>query len=131
MSTDQNKTILRRCLEAYRPGNLSALEQLADEYYAADYILHDPDWPDLPPGPAGAKQFARRVYQDAPDTKVTVEDLVAEGDKVASRFTVSSTDAATGKPARYLGMLISRFAGGKIAEEWALGVLATETSTPS
>jgi hypothetical protein len=69
MSTEQNKTVLRRWWEAFGPGNLGALEQLADECFAADCVLHDPDWPDLPPGPEGIKQFARRVYKDAPDTK--------------------------------------------------------------
>jgi predicted ester cyclase len=122
MSTEQNKAVLRRQLKAFGPGNLSLLEQLADELYTADYTLHDPGSPDLPPGPDGVKQFVRGMVAAMPDGHITVEDLVAEGDKVASRFTVHGTDAATGKPVKLLVMSISRFAGGKIAEEWQLGV---------
>jgi hypothetical protein len=44
---------------------------------------------------------------------------------------VSSTDAATGKPKRFLVMGISRFAGGKMVEEWKIGVPAPATSTPA
>jgi ketosteroid isomerase-like protein len=107
------------------------LDQLADELYTADYVLHDPGAPDRPPGPEGMKQFARGALKSWPDLNVTIEDLVAEGDRVASRITVSGTDASTGKPWRLLGMSIIRFVGGKIAEEWQLAVPAAEASTPS
>ena len=124
MSANENKAAIRRQLEAFKTGNVSVLEKLADELYAADYVLHDPDYPGLPPGPEGVKQFVRGALQNMPGVHVTIEDMVAEGDQVATRFTVHGTDASTGKPVRMVVMAISRFVNGKIAEEWELGVPA-------
>ena len=124
MSTEQNKAVLRRWIEAFKPANISKLDQLADELYTADYVLHDPSVPDLPPGPEGVKRFVRGVFKNWRDASLTIDDLVAEGDRVASRFSVSGADASTGKPKCILGMAISRFVGGRIAEEWQLGVPA-------
>jgi predicted SnoaL-like aldol condensation-catalyzing enzyme len=124
MSAEQNKAAIRRQLEGLNTRNVSVLEKLADELYAANYTLHDPDYPGLPPGPEGVKQFVRGTLESMPDVHVTIEDMVAEGDRVATRFTVDGTNASTGKPMRILVMAISRFVGGKIAEEWELGVPA-------
>ena len=124
MSAEQNKAAIRRQLEAFETGDVSILEKLADELYAADYVLHDPDYPDLPRGPEGVKQFVRGALQNMPGVHVTIEDMVAEGDRVATRFTVHGTNVSTGKPMRMLVMSISRFVGNKIAEEWQLGVPA-------
>jgi predicted ester cyclase len=122
MSTEGNKAVLRRWFEALNKGGISALEKLADELFTADFVLHDPAFPGLPPGPEGVKQFVRGVLQSMPDIHMTFEDMVAEGDRVASRAIVSGTDATTGKLVRLLVMAIDRFVGGKIAEEWELGV---------
>ena len=124
MSTEQNKAILQRWMDAFNEHDLAQLDRLADELYTNDYILHDPGFPALPPGPAGVKQFVHDVLSSSSDFQITVEDLVAEGDRVVCRFEVRSTDALTGKPTRTLVMGISRFAGGKIAEEWQLSVPA-------
>ena len=124
MSTEQNKAVLRRWIEAFKPGNVSTLDQLADELYTADFVGHDPSFPDLPPGPEGVKQFVRGAFKSWPDIHIAIEEMIAEGDSVASRLTVSGTDASTGKPGMLLVMAIDRFVGGKIAEEWQLGVPA-------
>ena len=124
MSTEQNKAILQRWMDALNEHDLAQLDRLADELYTNDYILHDPGFPTLLPGPAGVKQFVHAVLSSSSDFHITVEDLVAEEDRVASRIEVRSTDVLTGKPTRTLVMGISRFAGGKIAEEWQLGVPA-------
>ena len=122
MSAEQHKATLRRILEGWNTHSLSAMEALADELLTTDYVLHDPDIRDLPPGPEGIKQFARGVLEHMPDIHITIQDLVAEEDRVAGRFTVNSTDASTGKPQSLQVMSISRFVDGKIAEEWQLGV---------
>lgn len=125
MPTEQNKAILQRWMDAFNEHDLDLLDRLADELYTADYVLHDPDFLDLPPGPAGVKQFVRSLPKNWTDVNVVVDELVAEGDRVASRFTVGGVDASIGKPLRLHGLAISRFADGKIAEEWQLAVPAT------
>ena len=124
MSAEQNKAAIRRQLEGLNTRNVSVLDKLADELYAASYTLHDPDYPGLPPGPEGVKLFVHGLLQSMPDVHVTIEDMVAEGDRVATRFNVDGTNASIGKPMRMLVMVISRFAGNKIAEEWEIGVPA-------
>ena len=129
MSTEQNKATLRRWMEGWNTRDVNVMEALADENSTTDYILHDPSLPGGSlVGIAAAKQWVRDVLKNAPDVRITIEDLVAEGDKVASRFTVHGTDASTGKPVTTLVMAISRFVGDKVAEEWQLAVTA-ETQT--
>jgi len=120
-AAEQNKAVIRRQLEAFGPGKLSALEQLADELYTADYVVHDPGSPGLPPRPEGVKVFVRGFLTAFPDARITVENQIAEGDKVTTRFTMRGTDAASGKPMTMQVLCLSRFAGGKIAEEWQIG----------
>jgi predicted ester cyclase len=122
MFAEQHKATLRRLLEGWNAHSLSTMETLADELVTADYVLHDPGIPYLPPGPDGIRQFARGVFEHMPDIHITIEDLVAEGDRVAARLTVHSTEMSTGKPQTMLSMVISRFVDSKIAEEWQLGV---------
>jgi len=89
---------------------------------------------EVPPGTAGIKQFIS-IYRTAyPDTHFTVEDQVAEGDKVATRWTATGTHrgelmgiAPTGKRVTVTGIAITRVTNGKIVETWnnfdALGQL--------
>lgn len=53
-----------------------------------------------------------------PNIKITVEEQLAEGDRIATRMTAYGTSKATGKPVHLIGMNISRFVGNRIAEEW-------------
>jgi predicted SnoaL-like aldol condensation-catalyzing enzyme len=124
MSTEANKATIRRGTAVQNTGNVSAIEALMDELYTDDYVLHDPKLPKLPPGPAGAKQIVRWLYKTMPDYNLTIEHMVAEGDLVASRYTGRGTNAETGKAVIDHLMLISRFVGDKIAEEWELVVEA-------
>jgi steroid delta-isomerase-like uncharacterized protein len=139
MSTEENKAITRRWFAELNKGNLAA----ADEIYAAHYILHDPNNPpDLPPGPEGVKQFLAPFLTAFPDTQGTIEDLVAEGDKVAVRYTIRGTHqgefqgiAPTGKQVTMTGTGIIRFAGGQMVEEWqnddVLGLLQQIGAIPA
>jgi predicted ester cyclase len=122
MSTEKNKATLQRWMDVMNKKDLNVLDKLADELYTADFFEHDPGMPDMERGPEGVKKFVHQVLKDAPDMHLTIEDMVAEGDKVACRVTVTSTDAATGKPASLLILWIDRFEGDKIAEEWELAV---------
>src|SRR5437588_12720359 len=79
MSSEQNKaTINRVAKELWTGGNLS----VADEVLASSYILHDPSVPSLGRGIEPFKQFAAQYHTAIPDLKLTINDMVADGDKV-------------------------------------------------
>ena len=121
--SEENKAIVRRQEEElFTQGNLDA----ADEVYAPDYVGHDPSNPEDIRGPEAAKQAAADYRKAFPDLQVTVEDLIAEGDRVAARLRFRGTHlgeldgiAPTGWRVDCTGIVISRMEGGKIAEDWA------------
>jgi steroid delta-isomerase-like uncharacterized protein len=122
---EQNKDLVRRWFAELNKGNLAA----ADDLYAANYVLHDPGAPpNLPPGPEAVKQFLAPFVAAFPDTQGTIEDLVAEGDKVVVRFTIRGTQQGafagmppTGKAVAMTGISIMRIVDGKFEEEWEIG----------
>ncbi|RME85979.1 MAG: ester cyclase [Caldilineae bacterium] len=119
----QNKAIARRVLEeAANQRNLDLL----DELLAADYVLHDPSNP-MVQDRETYKQFLGGHFTAFPDAKWTIDDLVAEGDRVVVRWTLSGTHEGplmgippTNKSFAMSGISIYRLADGKIAEEWAV-----------
>ncbi len=132
MSAEENKAIVRRFYEEFiNKGNL----RIVHELHTPDYQHHDPDAPD--PG-GGAEGYIRRnaVFLEAfPDRRLTIEDQIAEGDKVASRITMRATHTgdlpgipATGRTVNIESMHFCRISDGRIAEEWelfdALGMLS-------
>ena len=129
MSTQDNLALVQRWFnEVSTQGNLS----VADEIFAADYVNHDPTgWPQ---GPLGAKTAASAYRAGYSDLAFTIEDQIAEGDRVTTRWTAYGTHDGelygvppTGKKVIVTGISIERIAGGKIAETWvnfdALGML--------
>jgi len=129
MSAD-NKALVRRYVEeVLNRKNLAII----DELFAPTFVDHDSSMPEAR-GPAGVKRLAGMVHVSFPDLHFSVEDLVAEGDKVAYRYTVRGTHtgdfmgiAPTGKQFVATGIHIYRVADGKFQEEWEnwdmLGVL--------
>ena len=120
MSTEQNKALVRRDYEELFKGNLD----ITDELIAADYVCHHGTGIEIR-GPEGLKQLFRSNSIAFPDLQITIEDLIAEWDRVALRDTLSGTHQgelfgipATGKHAVWSGVWIYRLAGGKIAEIW-------------
>lgn len=119
-STDTNKALVRRYIDEVNRMNLDAL----DELVAADYVDHN-GLPGMPPGREGLK-LAYGLFSAAfPDVYFTLEDLVAEGDRVAARGTVRGTHRgdffglpATGKQATWTGIHIFRLADGQAVEGW-------------
>ncbi len=118
--SEQNKALNRRIFEAIGNQNLDAL----DELIAADTVDHVLP-PELPPGLDGQKAFIGMFISAFPDIKMTVEDEIAEGDKVVTRWTAAGTHTgelmgipATGKQVTMKGVDINRFSGGKNVEHW-------------
>jgi steroid delta-isomerase-like uncharacterized protein len=132
MSTEENKAVVRREFEEMfnSGGNLGA----AEDFYAPDYVGHEPTAGDVR-GIEGARQFAENYRAAFPDLEATIEDQLAEGDKVVTRFSVRGTHQgeiedlgpATGNRMEVMGITIERFAQGKIVEDWstfdALGMM--------
>jgi steroid delta-isomerase-like uncharacterized protein len=121
--SEENKAIVRRQEEeVFTQGNLDA----ADEIYAPNYLGHDPSNPEDIRGLEAAKQAAADYREAFPDLQVIIEDLIAEGDKVAARVRFRGTHqgalegiAPRGKRVESTGIIISRIEGGTIAEDWA------------
>jgi ketosteroid isomerase-like protein len=117
MTSDEAKVFVRHHFEEFvNRKDLSA----ADRNFAADYREHGADAPrNQAPGPAGPKRYLAAAFQRFPDIHVTIEDIVAEGDKVVVRNTWRATDNASGQKVEFGGIVIWRVAGGKLAERWA------------
>jgi predicted SnoaL-like aldol condensation-catalyzing enzyme len=93
---------------------------VADVNFAADFIDHGDDVPPgLPAGPAGAKQYVGGAYKRFPDIHVTIEDMIAEDDRVVVRNHWTGTEAASGQRFEFSGIVIWRIAGRQIHERWA------------
>jgi steroid delta-isomerase-like uncharacterized protein len=122
MSSEDNKAIVRRFYEEVL--NEKRLDR-ADELVAQDYLDHDAV-PGQGPGLEGAKQQRWAMYFAAiPDLHATIDDMVAEGDKVVVRYTAEGTQLGqlpgippTGKRFRTSGISVYRLAEGKLAEQW-------------
>lgn len=122
MSTAQNKTIMRRIPEeAFGQGDLAVV----DEVFAPDYVAHVRRAPNGATGTSAVKQFIGMVRSAFPDVRYTVEDAIAEGDKVVMRVNISGTHQgdfmgvpATGKEVGWTEMHIARMADGKLVEHW-------------
>jgi steroid delta-isomerase-like uncharacterized protein len=125
MSTEANKAISRRFLEEiFGQGKLV----VADEIIAPDHVNSGPGaLPGLPPGPEGSKQIVM-IYRNAfPDIQFTIDEQIAEGDKVVTRWSAHGTHKgelagipATGKSSTVTGMGVDRIVNGKIIESWGI-----------
>lgn len=122
MSTEVNKSILRRYFEeAWNEGRLEML----DEIVAPNYVNHDPAVPGLPPGPEGLKPIIAGFRAAFPDLHFSIEDQIAEGDKLVTRWTMRGTHLGefmglppSGKQVTSGGMQIERVVNGQIVEHW-------------
>ena len=123
MSTEENKALVRRLIEEGNKGQEAIMAAL-EELYTPDYVYHGPGvFGDM--DLAAMKQMTPAWYTAFPDGHMAVEDLIAEGDKVVSRFTWRATHQgefmgvpATGKVVTNTAIIISRVAGGKVVEDW-------------
>jgi len=119
--SEENKALERRMYEEiYNKKNMAAIEQ----FVATDWVCH-PSLPGMPPGLEGMKQSYTLTSKAFPDMQVKLEDILAEGDKVACRWTATATHKgefmgipATNKQVTITGIHIDRIAGGKIVEPW-------------
>jgi Predicted ester cyclase len=111
VSEEFNKLIVRRIWEeVWQAGNLAVIDELVD----SNHLLHA-YFEDLEYG-SGAEGFKRLVSANRawfPDGKLTIEDLIAEGDKVVTRYTAQMTPSAATK-----GIWIDQIRDNKVVESW-------------
>ena len=124
MSVKEIKALERRLYEAYNKGKAAALAVI-DELYATDTIQHSSTGEEIR-GIKNYKQHVSAFSSAFPDLHFTIDDMVAEGDKVAVRLTATGTNKGTfrGIPPTNKKMTVSmiqidRIAGGKFVEGWS------------
>jgi steroid delta-isomerase-like uncharacterized protein len=121
-----NKATFQRFHEAANTGNVEHLAKTIDEIVAPDAVIRTP----LPIDATGAellKQVWAMLFRVYPDIQLTVEDVIAEGDKIVARNTVTGTHRGefmgvgpTGKSVTYSEIFIFRFADGRVVETWGV-----------
>jgi steroid delta-isomerase-like uncharacterized protein len=127
MSTaEANKATFQRFHDAANSGDFEVLAAAIDELVAPDAVIRTP-LPIDATGPDALKRVWAMLYGIYPDIRLVVEDLIAEGDKVVGRTTVSGTHrgefmgvAGTGKSVTYSEIFIFRIRDGRIVETWGV-----------
>ena len=129
--SEQNKNAVRRLFEeVWNKGYVP----VADELFAPTYTHHDSSTPDVGRGPESEKKRVSLYRNAFPDLRLTIEDLIAEGETVMARWSCRGTHkgdlngiAPTGKQVTISGVTIARLLNGKLAEgyvNWdALGLM--------
>ena len=120
MSIEENKNIVRRYQEIYNSNLLDDLLEVVSENLLTPKIMAG-----VPHGIEGAKAAHQIMLAGFPDYQIVIDDLIAEGDKVAARITMTGMHTgifigipATGKSVSFTGIYIARIANGKIVEHW-------------
>ena len=124
MSAEQNKAAFRRMVdEVFNRGNFA----LIDEGVAPDFIEREELPPGFPPGREGIMLLTQMLRSAFPDFKATIDDMLADGDRVATRMTWTGTHQGefmgippTGKRISIQVIDFVRFADGRFAEHWGL-----------
>lgn len=123
MSTEENKAIVRRVYdEVINQGNFA----VADELFSSIFVYRAPGSPEFR-GPEGFKQLIAMYRAAFPDLHLTVEEVLAEGGTVVSRYTARGTHRGdlmgippSGKQVAIPGIVISRFADDKVVEDFEI-----------
>lgn len=135
---ETNKSVVSRFIEEFKN---NANGDIVDELFSPEFVHHLPD-PRLPPGREGLKLVGQTIVGGFPDVQVTIEDLLADGDRVIERTTARGTHTGefngippTGNPVVWTEIHIYRLENGKIVELWSeinlLGLLVQLGAIPS
>ena len=127
MSTKDNKATVSRAIEeGWNQGHVAVFDELS----APNFIYHDPGAPDVRTN-EDYKRWVTEFLSAFPNLHITIDDLIAEGDRVTMRWTFRGTNTgdlvtpmplpATGKQVTGSGITIVRLVGGKAVEVWSQG----------
>lgn len=120
--SEEIRAMTRRLIDEINKGNFDAL----DKYYASDFVIHLPPFPDIR-GLKAYKRFLANQRTSFPDVQWTIDEMISEGDRGAIRITWRGTNTGqskffpfppTGKQVTWSCCVMSRIAGGKIVETW-------------
>jgi len=120
MSLDENKALARRFIQVWAPGNLSVLDELA----APDLVVIYPVLGEPVRGAVAFKQLLAHFHAACPDVEISVQEQMAEGDSVVTRWSVRGTHRGellgippTGRSLIWTGITIHSLVGGRVVEE--------------
>lgn len=124
MSAEENKATLLRVVNELNNGN----SDFIDDVFSPNFAFYSPTSPNWPRGLEGARKMITQLRSILPDVHAAVEDIFAEGDKVAVRWTFRGTYQGEAKPGapnpgeHCIAVTIStyRFVDGKIADDWGV-----------
>ena len=123
MSVEEIKALERRWVEEFNKGKAAAMAVI-DELHATDYICHSSTGDDVS-SLKDYKQENSDLYSMFPDIHFAIDDMIAEGDKVVTRWTMTGTHTGehkdippTNKKVKVWGISIDRVADGKFVETW-------------
>jgi len=121
VSEEDNKAVIRRWIEAYNNRDMQAEADVLDP----GYVAHVPAAPGPLEGLEAWRKFTAAFVEAFPDLRLTVEDILSEGDKVAARVAFHGTHrgefqgiAPTGKEVAFSSIEVNRVVGGKVEEHW-------------
>jgi steroid delta-isomerase-like uncharacterized protein len=122
-----SKELYRRWIdEAWTKGNVDVL----DDMHTPDFFDHS-ELPGVSPDTAGMKQFIAGLHAAFPDLAITIEDMVAEGDRLVGRWVMTGTNTGsfngmpvTGRPVTLSGFDLLRVEGDRFAEVWGVADIA-------
>ena len=122
MSSEENKALVLRWFAETDRGNL----EIIDELLPVDYVDHNPPLPGMAAGREGLRQTVLALRAAFPDAVHTIDDQIAEGDKVMTRLHVRATFQGeilgiqpTGATVEVSGIAVHRIANGQLVEHWA------------
>lgn len=122
MSIEENKAIVLRWFAELDRGNLD----IVDELIADRYVDHNPALPNLSSGREGVRQYVRILKAAFPDAAHTIDDVIAEGDRVMTRVTARGTFLGecigyrpNGNVIEISGIAVHRIEDGRLVEHWA------------
>jgi steroid delta-isomerase-like uncharacterized protein len=122
-SGEDNKAVVRACLETITQENSDALDRIV----SPDYVLHDPALPEEVRGAEGLRQLLEEYRKALGDVRLTIDQQFTDGDNVATRWFVRGTHrgelmgaSPSGREVAFSGVTISRCRDGKIVEEWEI-----------
>ncbi len=122
MSPEENRSLVCRWFSELDAGNLAVIDELIPE----DYLDHNPAIGGLATGREGIRQYVEILRSAFPDARHTIEDQIAEGDKVMTRLTAVGTFTGeilgyrpNGKIVTISGIAVHRIANGQLVEHWA------------
>ena len=140
MAGDENKATVRQVLESvWGRGDVAQVER----FFSNEFVRHGPQSLEGDvQGPDGFKQLVGMYRTAFPDLQVAFDDQLVAGDLVVTRWTARGTHrgelvglAPSGRSIAVVGVIIDRFSGGQIAEEWAsydsLGLLQQVGAAPA